>query len=362
MSSKRETLLSRVCPLCGKETKTLYGGLCEDCYRRLHPLVELPRSLDVTLCRVCGAYKQGSSWLKPRSEDPLHEAVGEAITRAIKTHYRIENVTIAKIERGRVSVLVKGSAIEGLQAYEEEYSVELRVHWSTCNDCVLSRSKREVARVQVRAKNRDLTATEVAVAKRAVEQALSSRWRGSLDLVDVIEKPHALDFVFSSLPSAKLAVDALRRELPVTVYRTQKSSGVDTSGRRTAKVTFRLLLPEFRVGDTIEFRGKLYCVTRLSGEGVWAFDLSRSEEVKLGKSKELVEGGRVVLKREEAEPVVVASLKRGNLEVVPLRGGRSLSLNAEHVPPQLREGGQAFLLLIEGKYYVLPAPLGEQRA
>jgi NMD protein affecting ribosome stability and mRNA decay len=118
-----------------------------------------------------------------------------------------------------------------------------------------------------------------------------------------------------------------------------------------------LLLPEFRVEDVIEFRKRLYYVTRLSGEGVWAFDLSRLEEVKLEKGKELIEGSRVVLRREDVEPVVIASLRRGNLEVVTISGEkRSISLKAERTPSHLREGDQALLVVIEGRYYVLPAP------
>jgi nonsense-mediated mRNA decay protein 3 len=360
MSHGRETILSRVCPLCGRETKVLYGGLCEDCYRKLHPLVKLPESLDVTLCRVCGAYKLGGRWLKPKSREPLREAVEEVVAQAIKTRNRIQDISVVEIEGERARVQVTGSAMEGARAYREEYSVKLHVHWSLCGDCKLSKSKREVARIQVRAKNRDLSAAEAAAAKRVVEQALSTRWRGSLDLLEVIEKPHTLDFVFSSLPSARLAADALKRELPVTVLETRKSTGVDTSGRRAAKVTLRLLLPEFRVGDVIEFRKRLYYVTRLSGEGVWAFDLSRLEEVKLEKGKELIEGSRVVLRREDVEPVVVASLRRGNLEVVTISGEkRSLSLNVERAPSHLREGDQALLVVIEGRYYVLPTPRWE---
>jgi len=354
MASERKRLLSKLCPVCGREVEALYGGVCEECYRRLHPLAELPRELEVTLCRVCGAYKLGSKWVKPRNGDPLREALEEAVKRSIRVRGRAERIAVSGIEGESVRVLVSGSAAEGMRAYEEEHITPVRVRWELCRECVLSKSKREAARVQVRAKSRGLTPTEIDAAKEVVERFLGSRWRGNLDLVDVVEKGDVLDFVFSSIPSARLAADALKREFPSTLLETRKSVGVDASGRRLARITFRILLPEFKVGDVIEFRGKLYYVTRLSGEGVWAINLNRLEEVKLGRGRELIESSKVVCRGEEMEPVIVASLRGSEVEVVALRSGRSISLRLERLHPQLKEGGSALLAVIEERYYVLP--------
>ncbi len=354
MAEEHKTLLSRLCPICGKEVETLYGGMCGECYRKLHPLAELPNVLEVKLCRVCGAYKLGGKWMRPKSGDPLREAVEEAVKRSIRVRGRAERMAVVGIEGERVRVLVSGSAVEGMHAYEEEYTALFRLRWEMCRECALSKSKREVARVQVRAKGRGLTSAEVAAAKEVVKRFLSSRWHGDLDLVEIVEEGGTLDFIFSSLPSAKLAADALRREFPSTVLETRKSMGVDASGKRLAKATFRILLPEFKVGDVIEFKGKLYYVTRLSGEGVWAMDLSRLEEVKLGRGRELIEGSKVVRREEEMEPVIVASLRGSEVEVVALRSGKSFSLHLERLHPQLKEGGSALLAVIDEKYYVLP--------
>jgi nonsense-mediated mRNA decay protein 3 len=354
MPSERRTLLTKLCPVCGREADVLYGGMCEECYRKLHPLAELPEVLEVTLCRACGAYKLGGRWMRPRGGDALREALEAAVKRSLRVRGYVENVAITEIEGGRVRVLVSGYAAEGMRSYEEEYVAVVRVRWGLCRECVLAKSKREVARVQVRARGRGLTSAEIALAKRVVERFLSSRWRGNLDLIDVVEEGDTLDFVFSSIPSARLAADALKRELPSTVLETRKSAGVDDSGKRFAKITFRILLPEFKAGDLIEFRGKLYYVTRMSGEGVWAIDLDRLEEVKLGRSKELIENGRIVRRGEELEPVIVASVRGDEVEVVTLKGGKSISLHLERLHPQLKEGGSALLAVIGTKYYVLP--------
>ncbi|HDD33960.1 MAG: hypothetical protein DRK00_01390 [Thermoprotei archaeon] len=349
-------LRERFCPVCGRRVTKYYEGLCEECYRKLHPLLRLPSTLRVTICRVCGAYKLGSGWAKPRGPDPLLQAVKAALKRAAKPQGLVESMRVASFDGLRLRVVARGRAAEGMEPYEEEYECRVKVEWGLCEECIYAKSKREVARIQVRARGRDLSGWEVRKVKELVTNALSSTWRGAIDLVEVIEDGHGLDFIFSSLAAAKLAVSALERGMVVHVLETRKSMGVDSSGKPRARSTFRVLLPEFRVGDVIEHGGRLFYVMGFEERCVKALELNTLREVRIRATRRLLEESNVVVRREGGEPVMIISARPGEIQVMSLRDYHTYSIYSERIPLWVEEGGKAMLFSIKGRYYVLPTP------
>jgi len=353
---ERGRLRERFCPVCGRHASRYYEGLCEECYRRLHPLLKLPPTLRITICRVCGAYRLGSGWARPRGPDPILQAAKAALRRAARPQGLVESMEVVSFDGRRLRVVAKGRAAEGMELYEEEYECQVRVEWSLCEECIYAKSKREVARVQVRARGRDLSGWEVKRVKELVSEALSSTWRGAIDLIEVVEDGHGLDFIFSSLAAARLAVSALERGMVVHVLETRKSMGMDSSGRPRARSTFRVLLPEFRVGDVIEHGGKLFYVMGFEERSVKALELNTLREVRIRATRRLLEESSVVVRREGGEPVMVISARPGEIQVMSLRDYRTYSIYSERIPLWVEEGGRAVLFSVRGRYYVLPIP------
>lgn len=355
--SDRIDLMARVCPVCGREVKVLYGGMCESCYYASRRLIELPSELEVSVCRVCSAYRiEGKGgWRKPRTRDPVGEAVKAAVKKGgVREGIRSVSVNASRSARGIVRVRVVGSTVERATPRVEEHEVAVRIRWMLCADCVMAKSKREAARIQVRARGRPLTSGEVEGVKRIVEQSLSTRRRGSIDLVEVLEEEGGIDLIFSSLSSARLAANALARKLFASLLETRKAAGV-VSGKQVAKLTVRILLPGFRAGDVIEFDGKLYYVLEIARSGVRALSLEAYKECSFGNAKALIERSRVVSRREELEPAVVASVAPASVDLVLLRSQKTVSLNLERSLPWLEVGGQVLLAEIGGRLRVLPS-------
>lgn len=353
MSVMGSELTQRLCPLCGKEVSRTFGGLCKDCYGRLHPLLEVPDSFEATVCKVCGSYRVGDKWTQPRSEDPLLEAAEAAVRRAVRARGNVEEIRVVQAE-GILTIAAKGSAIEGMEPYLEEYKGSFRVRWGLCNNCINRKSKREVARVQVRARNRQLTSNEAAAVKRIVERALSRTQRRALDLIEVVELPQGIDLTFSSLESARRVVSELRKSLLATILETRKVAGTDSRGRRAAKLTVRMLLPEFRPGDIIEYGEQLYYVFEVQERGVRVVELRSMSEQRIEGGKALVERSRVVCRREELGQAVVASISPGFAEVVSGEECVQVPLSPRGLPAWAREGERVLVARIDGKYYLLP--------
>ena len=347
-----DDLLARVCPVCGRRVSKFYGGLCEDCYRASHRLAELPSAIEVTVCRACGSYKLGRAWVRPLTSDPLSEAVRGAVAREVRARGRLVALEVVEWGGGLVRVKVLGTPAEGVEPYEEEHTVALRVRWGLCTSCAMVKSKREAARVQVRARGRPLTKGEIEAVKGIVQQAVGSR-RGAPDLVDVVEREGGVDFVFSSLSGAKLAVAALRRELLASVLETRKAVGA-TSGRRLARRTLRVLLPGFRRGDVIEYLGRLYYVLDVRRAGARLLDLETYSELSIGEARPLIERSRVVLKREELEPALVASATSGVVDLVPLGSQRAVTLSVSGHPVWLKPGAYVLVANVGHRLYLLP--------
>jgi len=354
-SDGAQKLLTRLCPACGREVKTLYNGLCEECFKASHRLLEPPHQVEVTLCKLCGSYKLEGEWRRPRTDNPLGEAVREVVSRSGRVRGKVLSlsVDVSGAEGGLARIRVLGTFSEGVTPYEEEYEVQLRVRWDLCTQCTLTKSKREAARVQVRAQGRPLEPDEILAARRIVERSLATRWRGSLDLIEVIETEGGVDFVFSSLPSAKLAASALSRELFSTLLETRKSAGV-VSGRRVARHTLRVLVPGFRAGDIIEYDGTLHYVLEVSRSGVRALDLRTYKERLLSKARPLIERSRVVVRREELEDAVVAYAIPGEVGLVLLRSQKSLPVRMIDGLPWLKVGDRVLVASVAGRAFVLP--------
>lgn len=351
---ERRRLRERFCPVCGRRAARYYEGLCEECYKRLHPLLKLSPTLRVAVCRVCGAYKLGGRWTRPKGPDPLLYAIKAAVKRSVRPRGMVESVRVIGFDGRKLRIVAKGRAAEGMEPYEEEYGCEVRVAWSLCEDCIYAKSKREVARVQVRARGRDLSGWEARRAKALVSEALSSTWRGAIDLVEVVEDGHGIDFIFSSLTAARAAVSALEKRMVAYVLETRKSMGMDDSGRPRARPTFRVLLPEFRAGDVIEHGGRLFYVTGFEEGAVKALELNTLKEVRIRATRRLLEESRVAARREGGEPVMVISARPREVQVMSLRDYQTYSIYFKRIPSWVREGGRAVLLSLEGRCYLLP--------
>jgi len=343
----------RFCPICGRRAERYYEGLCEECYRRLHPLVEVPEEITVTMCKVCGAYMLGRKWVANRGPDPIKHAVEAVVKRSIRARGIVELVRV-EYQRGVLRLVVRGRAVESMEPYEEEYECKLKFSWRFCDDCIQAKAGREVARVQVRAKDRSLSREEVKTVRKVVAEALESTMRRGLDLVEVVEDEGGIDLVFSSLSAAKTVVSALEREFVTDVLETRKSMGVDRSGRRRARSTFRVLLPQFRKGDVVESGGKLFYVTGIEHGVVKAIELATSRRIVLRASRALVKSSRIIVDRESLEPTMVISVGRREVQVMSLKNFNVYSIHFEKIPLWIKEGVKAYLTVIDGRYYVLP--------
>ncbi|MEM1508684.1 MAG: NMD3-related protein [Thermofilaceae archaeon] len=345
---------SRICPICGKPADAFFNGLCEECYKRANPLLKIPEPVEVTICKLCGAYKAKGKWILSKEDNPIAQALRAALYNCIESRGLIKELRIECITENMALVVASGSAEQGMKCYDEKYEFTYRIHWSLCDACINAKSKKEVARIQIRAKGRLLASDEVRRLKSVVDKALNSTQRGCIDLFDIIESKGTIDFLFSSLSTAKIVLKSIEREFPVTILETRKNAGIDPSGKLRAKVTYRVMLPEFRIGDVVNYHGKDYYVLGLSNKLVKTISLEKMEEENLRVSKSLIEESRVICRKEEGEIVLVFLIGEKEVQTISLANNRVYSIPTVKKSPWIKEGSHAVLFRIDDYFLLVP--------
>ncbi|HDI31629.1 MAG TPA: hypothetical protein ENF80_02320 [Thermofilum sp.] len=351
------------CPLCGKTVEKLYDGLCEECYRRAHPLVESPDKLiEITLCPSCLSFKLGRKWVVPGSQnDPLREAITRSIkqtlnSKSVKAVKVVDGIDMVLTEKsGTLRVAVTGHAHRDMSEYVEEYSVPIKIEYRYCPTCKDIKSKRELARIQIRALNRELTKKEIELAEKVSEEELRSlyeRDRGAVPIEVKIGKK-GIDYAFSSHHIARSLALKLQKVLSADLLETHKEIGV-SEGRKLLRITYRLLLPPFREGDVIERSGRLYYVLSISGSSVRLLSLKELSEKTLKLSRGLLDKVKVVYRYEELPIGMIVSVTPPYVQVMSMDEYAVYELYLRRVPLWMKEGGEIRIIKHASELYIAP--------
>ena len=356
----------RFCPVCGRMTDALYGGLCLDCYAATHPLVpDAPKRLRGSICRNCGAYTVGKVWRNPTSSDPeavLEEAARALAKRAFSSkRVRVESVEVVGFRQKKgafhlyLVVNVKGSPYPGIPEYSESYEVLADLALTMCPACRDVAVRKEKAIVQVRVKGRDLLASERDTIRRTVQEVVSDLYakdRAAVP-VEIEETERGFDVKFASKRAARVLVDRLRRKFPSELLGTHKDMGIDASGRRKTKVTYRLLIQPCRPGDIVEIGNALYYVEDVKESFVKALTLPGYKEAKL--SVKTLHRVKIVVPREMLRPALVIARRGGTVQVMYMADYSTEEIEAARLPfHMVREGKVGVAVLENGKKVVVP--------
>ncbi len=356
----------KFCPVCGRETDKLVGGLCPECYAKTHPLApEGLTHLRATICQVCGAYMIGREWRNPRSMD-VQDVLSEIAVKSVKRAFEKRNIKVVRVEvesiRSKktgynlgVMVELEGSPSPDVPPYTQEVYVRISVGLGKCPACKAVMAKTEKAIVQIRAKNRKLTDAERKTATQLLRYVVNKLYRTDRTAVPVRvdESDSRIDIAFASRSPARALVSELRRKMPVEVLETHKDLGVDRRGMRKTRVTYRVLLPTPRRGDVIELNGEAYYVMEVRGRYAKCLQLPLYREVKL--DVHALHKANVSVLREKIRLAVVISSTHDIVQLMITDTYEVVEVRVSRALPWLKEQSRVGIVKLKGK--VIPVPL-----
>ncbi len=356
----------KFCPVCGRRVDTLIDGLCPECYAASHPLIsEPPSRIEGMICRNCGAYRVGKVWKNPKSsipEDALLEAVESLVKRSFESkRVRVESFEVERLRQKKGAfhvytiVKVRGAPYPGVPEYSDTYRVLVDIGLGICPACRDVTIGKEKAIVQVRARGRELSLTEKNAVKEAINEvvaALYAKDRAAIP-VEVEETERGIDVKFASKKAAKALVDRLRRMFPAELLSTHKDMGVDPSGRKKTKVTYRLLIQPCRPGDIVEVGSSLYYVESVKESFVKVLAIPGYKETKLSVKR--LHRVKVVVPREMLKPALVISRRGNTLQVMYMTDYTTEEIEAPRLPlNKVRDNKVGVAVLSDGKKVVVP--------
>ncbi|MFA4855062.1 MAG: 60S ribosomal export protein NMD3 [archaeon] len=224
------------CPLCGSEKARFIKGLCEDCFLKKNPVVELPAVIQVEQCRGCGKTRIAG---KMSAFDP------EKLSALVKKKAKVRNleksvvsVSVEENDEGSIlaRVLVKGIIDNVALSFEKTVPVEMKS--MQCDACMRLSSQYHAAMIQLRAKDGNSKRLKELLPK-VIAAVESSHSKDSLAVViEVLKKREGFDLKVGSKKAAQNAVGMLKTEFGAKTKFSTVLIGMNASGKEKNRFVF----------------------------------------------------------------------------------------------------------------------------
>lgn len=349
------------CPACGRLVDRLVDGLCEECYRKEHPLVDVKSaSIEVEVCRVCGSMRfKRDKWVSSRDELGLELKRG--IHRVLRVQGYVQNIDVKISNDLSLAVFrVTGRASRDISRdYMEEYVLRISPKKTICETCMGHISKKKQALIQIRAHGRKIGEAELRKIVKELEESISeisAKYPRAIP-VEVEQKPEGLDVYFSDYPAARKVAEALSRRMPLDVLETGKLIGVDKSGREKFKMTIRLALPGFMPGDVIRLNQQLYYVLSMTRQHVELLDLQSYNTIRLRLTRETSSKIALIASESELGEGLVLSRSGNFIQVLNLASYQTFEayFDSQSALDMFTESERVKILFHDEKTYLIPS-------
>lgn len=210
--------LSKFCPRCGRETDRLYGDekkLCARCFPDKNDLLEIPDSVEIEVCTVCGRMKKRNDWLENYT---IEEQLGEKFAEFSEPEVDME-LQYWEDEEGNTMVRVHAQKGE----IRDHYDTRIEFDQNQCPSCSRFEGGFYKVKMQLRG-DQNLKPISDQIVDRAAEITNENR----KDFLSNIEKiDHGYDIYLSTEDMAKKILDMLRSRYDPDIKRSYELIGED---------------------------------------------------------------------------------------------------------------------------------------
>ncbi|TFH01119.1 MAG: hypothetical protein E4H14_18915, partial [Candidatus Thorarchaeota archaeon] len=278
--------LAAPCYLCGKEA--VVDGLCNKCYDEQHPLIEVSTPIPLIACKKCGSVKVPGGWNKIYIGNMTAEELTEAqmdiiLEQEIKLFYKELTLSIEEVNKlDRVTHLIvtaTGTSHESIPPHDEEYPVEIRFRYGTCDTCGMMSGGYYEAILQMRADGREISDAKKRELTERVTEMTVARYKSDdkafISLVD--DNKFGIDYYIGSENLAKDLADDFEGRYIAERKENFKLVGEDKTGKKKYRVTILVRLPRFSSGDFVLINEQPCQVLAMGGGNLTCYNLIRRE-------------------------------------------------------------------------------------
>jgi len=342
----------RFCVRCGREEEPgnpIINGLCPKCFVKERSIINLPNTVKVTVCPVCGSVYCRGTWLR------LGEDAKKILEYIINNYYLTSgrnavyegftdvHVKVVNIDDGRAYLIVEGTYKGGKVSHE--CSIDVKFEKKLCPRCVSIRGRHFEAIIQIR--------SEAPMRREIIDRLTTalSRIRGLGEyVVEVKEYKEGLDIKLISQSVARHLASVLKREFAAKITQTWKNSGY-ISGRKHSKLTISVRLPGLVRGDIVDVGDELAVVINIGQGRVVLKKLSDGSILRLNHSAFWEKGVKLLTSKDYAVMNAIVLGYEGGKAVV--QGEESGNLHYITAPKLFKPGSRVKVLIYKGRTYLM---------
>ena len=348
------------CPQCGSTDKEMIEGICKDCFLKDFQLISLPDEIEVVMCAHCHSNLKEGKWKELGL--PEEEIIYQTLEAAIEIKEIVENpeidLEILKM-RGSIAeclIQVKGSVMG--EAVSQEYHANVRLNKSVCPDCSKFNSGYYETVIQLRADKRQLSKAEIESADNVVNETLTRMWEKSrmAYLAQRVEMKEGIDYYIGSQKSARKVISALKEVLGGITKESPRLISQDKStGKGLYRTWISLRLPEFQVGDFIEYEDQIGQVKSFDSRKIIADNLKNLKSFSvLWKEYEKIKSPA---KASEIKITSITSKSPTEIQILHPETFQPIDLSLTENLADFKIGQEVFVIQIHGEIYILPQSL-----
>lgn len=345
------------CPQCGSTDKIMIKGLCKDCFLKDFQLISIPDKIEVTLCAHCHSNLKEGKWKDLGL--PEEEIIYRALEEAVEIEDLVENpavdLEILKM-RGSIAeclIQITGSVLG--EKIIQEYHVNVRLNKSVCPDCSKFNAGYYESVIQLRADKRPLTDLEIESADQVVNSTLERMWENNrmAYLAQRAKMKEGIDYYIGSQKSARKVLSALREVLGGVAQESPRLISQDKStGKGLYRTWISLRLPEFNIGDFIEYEDHIGQVKSMDSRKVVAQNLSTPDSFSvLWKEYDKIES---LSKSGNIQTTTITSKSPSEIQILHPETFQPIDLAINENLAVFRIGEEVSVVQIKGKIYLLP--------
>lgn len=344
------------CPECGSTDKKMVGNICIDCFLKDFQIIEIPENIQVTICKHCNSKLEEGKWSE--SNLPEEEIIYRALERNIKINDLVENEIIdLEIEQ------MKGSTAECVvvafgEVYdtpiEETHDVNVKIIRTACPTCSKVQSGYYESVIQFRADNREIHSEEYKKADEIVQRTLNKQYtKDKLAYCPQIAKlKEGYDYYIGSLKSGRKVASALKDEFGGIIKESPRLISEDKStGKGLYRIWISVRIPEFEVGDFIEYEDKILEVEDIGKNRVVGTDIEtkKNHTIPWKDTKSI----KVIKKLKDVEKAGVISKSPSSIQILDPPDYSVVDLELDDNSKDIKIGDEVDIIKIDNHYYLL---------
>ena len=341
------------------------NGLCASCYEKEHPLIEVSTPLTLLTCKRCGSVKIPGGWKKlsidtSDEEDLWPHQLDILLDSEIKRHGQGIEIIVEEEKRLdrvlHIVLRVLGKSHEDLPSHEEQYDVEVRFSYGTCDTCGMMSGGYYEATLQIRADGRQLTEEEEDDIVHTVTEMTIAQY-GSDDkafVTKISSDKFGLDFQIGSEHLCRSIADVLESRYLAERKQNYKLVGQDKGGKDKFRITILIRLPRFRIGDFVKVLGNPCQVIAMSKSGLTCFDLVQRQRFTMNPKSSKWRTLEYLASKDEKREYMVTTRVYG--QPAQLMDSATFVIREidEKLLGEIEAGTSVYGLILDDEFYLLP--------